>query len=206
MEEMDRFKTAWQRGAAEPSPDARGPATIAALKQRLERLHRAVRRRDRLETGCAAAGIVLFACLLAAFHGTLARLGCAVVVGGLILIIVKLRRARRFDVARRPDLAVRDFCLAELANVDVQIALLRSVAWWYLGPLILGVNLFVAGLAGPGAISFAYLAVSLLAAVHIYRLNARAVVQHLNPIRNQLAGILEQLATAEDAEPGRRGD
>jgi hypothetical protein len=113
-------------------------------------------------------------------------------------VIAKLHRAHSGDPARA-FLSVRDFCAAEMASVDAQVALLNSVAWWYLGPVIVGINLFFAGLAGVNLKSLAYLAVTLVVAARIYTINRRAVRQTLQPIRDRLATILEQLAGDERA-------
>jgi len=192
MEEMDRFKAAWQRQPMDAALDNDAAQAVIAIRQRLERLHRTLRWRDGLETGSAVAGMILFACLAGALRGALVRIGAVVVVAGLGLVIAKLHRAHAGDRARA-FLSVRDFCVAEMASVDAQVALLNSVAWWYLGPVIVGINLFFAGLAGVNLKSLAYLAVTLLLAVYIYRINRRTVRQTLQPIRDRLAAILEQV-------------
>ena len=127
-------------------------------------------------------------------------------VAGLALIVVTLRRARLTGLARRTDAAVRDFCVAEAANVDAQIRLLRSVGWWYLGPVISGVNLFFFGMRGPTLDTLGYFAGTLLLAVFIYRLNVRAVTRRLEPMRSQLLAILEQMPKTEEADQNRRDD
>jgi hypothetical protein len=198
MEEMDRFKAAWQRQPMDAVLDNDAAQAVISIRQRLERLHRTLRWRDGLETGSAVAGMILFACLAGALRGALVRIGAAVVAAGLGLVIAKLHRAHSGDRARA-FLSVRDFCAAEMASVDTQVALLNSVAWWYLGPVIVGINLFFAGLAGVNLKSFAYLAVTLLLGVYIYRINRRTVRQTLQPIRDRLAAILEQLAGDQSA-------
>jgi len=198
MDEMDRFKAAWQRQPMDAALDNDAARAVISIRQRLERLHRTLRWRDGLETGSAVAGMILFACLAGALRGALVRIGAAVVAAGLGLVIAKLHRAHSGDPARA-FLNVRDFCVAEMASVDAQAALLNSVAWWYLGPVIVGINLFFAGLAGMNLKSLAYLAVTLLLAVYVYRINRRTVRQTLQPIRDRLAAILEQLASDESA-------
>jgi membrane protein implicated in regulation of membrane protease activity len=198
MEEMDRFKTAWQTQPMDGALDNDAAQAVVSIRQRLEWLHRALRRRYRLEIGWAVAGMILFACLAGVLRGTLARVGAAVVVAGLVLVIVKLHRARSGEPALA-FLSVKDFCTAEMASVDAQMALLNSVAWWYLGPVIVGVNLFFAGLVGMNLKSLAYLVLTLVVAARIYTINRRAVRQTLQPIRDRLATILEQLAGDERA-------
>jgi RNA polymerase sigma factor (sigma-70 family) len=56
-----------------------------------------------------------------------------------------------------------------------------------------------AGLAGVNLKNLAYLAVTLVVAARIYTINRRAVRQTLQPIRDRLATILEQLAGDESA-------
>ncbi len=199
MKEMDRFKTAWQRQMADDGADVPG-AAVASVERRLQAMHRSVRRRDLLETGTALAMIIFSLWLMVTLHGTLVHVGAAVIVGGMVLIVAKLARARGTGASAGTDVTVRDFCKTELASVDAQIRLLTSVAWWYLAPLTLGVNLVFVGVRGPTLHSLGYLAVTLLLAAFVYRLNQMAVTHKLRPIREQLVAILEEMATVEQPE------
>jgi hypothetical protein len=203
MEEMDRFKTAWLRELEGASVDAATGAALGSVIRRAQTVRRTVAWRDGLETGLATAGVIFFAILFFTFPGSLAKVGCAVIIGGLVLIIIRLRLARGPLAASGRELTVREFCMSELESVDAQIRLLKSVAWWYLGPVTLGVNLFFFGVRGLAWQSFCYLGATLVLAAFIYWLNQKAVRRRLVPIHDRLRTVLDQLEASD--EPRRRG-
>jgi len=195
--ELDRFKSAWQSQEIEPSVDRAAADIVTSIERRLETLNRTILWRDGVETGSALAGIVLFGCLFFVLRGALVKSGAALITAGLALIIFRLRSSSRKDITRRADVSVADFCAGQAAALDRQIALLRSVAWWYLGPVIIGVNLFFVGLSGPNRASLIYLVATLVFAVVVYRLNISTVRHKLVPVRRELASILEELRHEE---------
>lgn len=191
--DLARFRSAWQRQPIEPSVDGHVAELLASLQRRFGKIQRAVRRRDGLETGTAVLGILLFTTLLVVLDGALVKAGSALITAGLVLIIVQLRRGGLHGSSGRSDVSVADFCARQVEALDRQIALLRSVAWWYLGPVIVGANLFFVGLAGARLVSLAYLVATLLLSLLIYRLNLRAVRITLVPIRQELVAVLREL-------------
>ena len=111
-------------------------------------------------------------------------------VGLTILIIALARRGRHKSQAQ---LSLAEYFRAERERVQAQISLLRSVPLWYLGPILLGANLFVAGFKGFFPEAFGFLVVSLLLSVLIYWLNLRAVRRHLLPMRRELDSLIGEL-------------
>jgi hypothetical protein len=167
---------------------------LAIVQSDARRLDRIIRFRDWREL---VAGVVVAVLILpAAIRGPwLTRLGACVILAGLLLIAYRLWHARRVGSAADPTLPVAEALRTELRRVDAQIALLGSVAWWYVAPLIGGAILMVAGRSASRAPWFlmVYAAAAVLMGWGIIALNSRAVRRVLEPKRRELIDLLAQL-------------
>ena len=181
--------------------DARGVETspalvdgeiLALVRSESRRLDRRIRRRDARELIAAAIGGLLIAPGM--FRGSLlSRIGAAVVIGGLVVIAVRLTRARNVDsAASDASLSVVAALEAELRRVDAQITLLESVLWWYVAPVLAGAFMIVAGSLGASRITLAYGVAVMLLAWGIVALNARAARRVLHPRKAELRALLGQ--------------
>ncbi|GJG85227.1 hypothetical protein tb265_04080 [Gemmatimonadetes bacterium T265] len=167
---------------------------LALVRSDARRLDRQIRRRDWGEVGGAAIAALLIA--PAVLRGApLARLGALVILVSLASIVWRLYRARRVDGADAADatLPVAAALRAERRRVDAQIALLRSVLWWYVAPLAAGAVLMVAGDRGASWVTLAYVVTAVLFSWGVVALNARAVRRALVPKRDELTELLAQL-------------
>jgi hypothetical protein len=153
-----------------------GGNLAATLKRRVRRLERQVFWRDIRETVAAIIGVIIF--------GMFAWYTASPVAA--IFIVAHLHRTRARVSAADPSLPLIAYCRSALDRVDAQIALLQSVLWWYILPILVGYNLVFAGQAGLAVISLVYAAATLAFGVFIYRLNQRAVNKTLLPLREQL--------------------
>jgi CubicO group peptidase (beta-lactamase class C family) len=86
----------------------------------------------------------------------------------------------------------------ELRKVQVQIDLLRSILWWYLLPLGVGVVVYNRGIAGSLWAWISYVAFVIALFVFIYWLNQRAVRKTLLPLKSEIEALLH---SAESGEP-----
>jgi hypothetical protein len=136
---------------------------------------------------------VIFGAMFLNFENIIAKLGAATVVLGCIYIIYRLNRARKDPKESLLDDSVRDFCQQEIERLNRQVHLLRSVLWWYIAPIMLGVNLITFGLRGTTPFSIGYLAATLILSWGIYELNQRAASKHLMPVIEELDGLLKEL-------------
>lgn len=114
---------------------------------------------------------------------------------GCVITVVRLYWARRrtLDQARPLANAIR----SELDWVRAQSRLLQTVVCWYLGPLGIGVILFVAG--GKGGWIVALIVTLVVVALYSWLavLNWRAAKQHLAPYRAELEAWLASLGNSE---------
>lgn len=169
---------------------------LALVHTGSRRLDRQIRFRDWRELIAGVLVAVLIA--PAAVRGPiLARTGAIVILAGVGFVVFRLWRARRVGGAARmdPTLPVVEALRAELRRVDTQIALLRTVGWWYVAPLLGGSVLLVAGKDTARApwFTLGYVIFVVLFAWGIIRLNAHAVRHALQPKREELSAFLAQL-------------
>lgn len=190
---LDEYRKAWQE---QEVPDRGAPdeeELLAWVQEKSEAFERKIRRRDLLETLAAVVVAGCFAYEAATSATWMARVGAAIVVLSSGFIAWWLRRARKAGPTRAADRSVADRLRAERERVEIQIRLLRSVLWWYLGPLAVGVVLFVLGLpSGPVATVVTLTIVASLCGV-IWWLNRREVRRYLRPRRDELTRLLDEL-------------
>jgi len=191
--ELDRLKKTWQNRPMDAFPERPVDEWAFSIKARLKKLNRLVFWRDIREIGLSLVLILFFGKLIWTARSTMSRVGAAVIVAGLILVIAKMRGARKKMRKCGSDANLIEFFSAERDGLDAQIRLLRSVLWWYIGPLILGVNLFFFGARGLSLASLVYLIATLILAVFIYRLNLMAVQKKILPLREELNRLLYDL-------------
>lgn len=176
----------------ETSPALDDGDVLARVQSESRRLDRRIRRRDARELIAAVIGGLLIAPGM--LRGPLlSRIGAAIVIGGLVVIAVRLMRARNVDsAASDASLPVVAALEAELRRVEAQIALLVSVLWWYVTPVLAGAFMIVAGRLGASRITLAYGVAVMLLAWGIVALNARAARRVLYPRRAELRALLAQ--------------
>jgi hypothetical protein len=146
--DLDALKREWQQ-SSQPTPAFE--ENWEKAMQRHRQLHRRIVIRDWIETGAAILMFPMFfaAGLLTASKGLwVSAFGCAWLCLFLVLIPLRLRRARRLQVAPDPTLSHQDYLGAERRALQAQYDLLHSVASWYLLPLGAGVLLVFAGIMG----------------------------------------------------------
>jgi hypothetical protein len=186
------LESIWKRqGALEPSPE-----NIIQIADALHSADRKFRRtiwwRDVRETVAA-----LFC---AGFFGFVGQtwLRWIAVASGLFVAayIVKSRIAVRF----RPEgLSLADRLQQMILETEMQIGLLRSVLWWYLLPIAVGIIAMVLDRAAASPRKFDpfhltnFLVIMSVLGVVVYWLNQRAVRKILEPRRSRLEQTLSDL-------------
>jgi hypothetical protein len=191
--ELDSLREAWQRqrvGAMANQPDRE---IMKSIQQRLVHLHQIIGRRDRREIGAAIFGALIFGYLFVIVNRGLSRIGAGIIIAGSVLIIVKLKLARKQQHDPQAQLNLTEFFLSERERIQAQIRLLRSVPLWYLGPILLGANLFFAGRRNFFPEGLGFFVISLLLAAFVYWLNLQAVRHQLLPIKRELDSLIGEL-------------
>jgi hypothetical protein len=193
--ELDRFKTAWQQqplegAAARPLEDI-----MRDVHLRSARLRRQIWQRDLLESLAGIVVIGFFGFFAWLMPEPLAKAGALIIVAGCLNVMLRLHLARTRHQPS-PDASAREFCTLELKRLDEQIHLLSTVGWWYIAPLVGGMAVFTLGSHGPAAARVTMLMLLAVLAAVVYWLNRRAVRHGLQPIRDDLARILKDMAAS----------
>jgi hypothetical protein len=194
--EFEDLPALWRsrKGPAGAGLSAALPEEIVERSRKLEAV---VRRRDRLETAVALAIAPFFAAVVVLGTSAAGRLGALILALSCLFIPLRLAHARRLFRPAPRDLSLRAFLAAERERLLAQRRLLRSILWWYLLPLGIGVVLLFGSRSSALATGiYGVVVVALYAG--IYRLNQRAVATELDP---RLAEMDEMLrAVAEEPE------
>lgn len=126
------------------SPTTKLPMYLEEIRWRAEELQRELRRRNRWVYFVAAAILTVFGACFAQTGVATARIGSAIIIAGTLYIVWQLWNGgapRSVPAGKGFDL-YRDFCRSEL---DRQCTLLRRIRYSYVGLLIPGLLLVLAG-------------------------------------------------------------
>lgn len=198
--DFDQLGEHWRRQDA--AEEGRDPVTeIRSIRERARELDRAVRRRDRLETGVAIVMLPLFVWVALTSPYPVSAAGAWILVAACILTPLRLRAARKARPLAGSPLA--EGLRAELTWLRGQERLLGTVAWWYVGPIALGAVLLVGGGAGSSVSKAIYTAIVAAGSAWIVRLNRKAVRNDVAPVTRTLEGWLADLEGGSEPEPDR---
>jgi hypothetical protein len=192
---FDDLRRNWNDEVNQPMIPTDWQPLLKDVQDRCAQLERVIQGRDLRE--------ILAALFVVAALGTawpllqtsrVAVAGFFVIAAGAGLITFKLLRARQ-----GPSLpfhaSVLEFARHRLAWLDGQIRLLQTVAWWYVGPLIVGCLMIGWGLAGFNPLAFSALALlDLTIAAGVIALNRHAVRTQLQPVRDEVARLIDALS------------
>jgi hypothetical protein len=136
---IDDLKALWR----DQEPTAM-PIHLAEIRERTTTFERRIRRRNRREYLGVAAVILGFGCYVWLLPGWLTKLGSALVIVGALFVAWRLHRrgspgTAPADAQGRTSIA---FLRGELIR---QRDLLKTVWFWYLGPLVPGMALMMLG-------------------------------------------------------------
>lgn len=158
---------------------------LAEIKSRAAAFDRAIGKRNRREYIASAFVTLIFGLYALILPHMLLKIGSLlVIVGGFVMVWQLSRRTSQPDPgAEATD--VRAYYRARLATEERMLA---SVGLWYIGPLVPGLAIFMAGLAGPFGSGFAFVAVAAIPALvfaGIWLLNRRAAAM----LRKQISRL-----------------
>lgn len=205
-DELDRYRAAW---ASRPlgRPLERQEDVMEEIVRSVKALDRRRLRRDLREIVIAAlaGGAGVFASALVWAVEPWAGVG--VFFWGVLAVAVAIWRAvamlRRRDRWAAESLA--GFCRDERRSLETQIRLMRSLPWWYLAPILVGTNLFVAATSEPPRTPLLVVfPLTVVVVVATYWLSRHLLRRDLLPLRAELdrclAGLEEKGAMSERSE------
>jgi len=193
-DELDRFRTAWgHRGIEAPLEPAKEEPTEGTV-QNVMLLDRRQLRRDVREIAVAAGASGAIAATLVWATEPWFRVWIFILSATAVLIavwryIVLFRRRSR---STAHDLA--SFCRAEISRLDTEIRLQRTLAWWYLAPILVGTNIYAGVFSQVSASVMAvFLPISTVVVAVIAWATRRSLRRELMPLRAELVHCLAEL-------------
>jgi hypothetical protein len=119
-------------------PAVKGEEMRTIILNRLEKFDRTIRRRNTRETVAAAAVATVFTYVAWGQHNGIGRAGSVILVLSALWIIYYLWRYGTEPPDPNPDQTLAGYQQALVRKYDHQIRLLRSVKFWYLAPMYVG--------------------------------------------------------------------
>jgi hypothetical protein len=164
------------------------------VQSRCTGMDRSIHWRDVREILAAVFVIGVFAAVWPLYRSSpVAILGVTLICLGAALIIYVLMSARKPEPLSF-HASVLDFSRNRLAWLDGQIRLLRTVVWWYVAPMFVGCVLLNWSVNRGASLAFGLQALIMFAiAAGIVGLNQYAVRRSLQPLRDDLARLIEAL-------------
>ncbi len=190
---FDSLPGQWRTTNAEVvSPQLREEALVS-LCRTVERTNATVLVRDIIETAAAIAVVPFFGVLALTVPSGISRVGSAIIFFWGMFVVYRLHHTRMSGQAKKNDLSIRGYYEQEARSVARQIAMLRSVLWWYLAPCMVGVNLVFFGQSDSLAASGVYFAVTLLVSAGIWWFNQHIVRKRFLPLQNEITALINEL-------------
>jgi hypothetical protein len=199
----DELRELWS--SQPPCGETKGEDILALVQKKIRHFDRMIAVRNLLE--CIAAGLVaiFFGWLGLRTHDLLMRTGFLVVAAGALWIIYYLLRYGNTSVSADPSQNLVDYTRALVGRYDHQIRLLKSVKYWYLLPMYVGLLITSAALsldrAKAGRLGWGDLAIpALYTAVFagVWWLNEVAAVGRLRKQRAKLLAMTADIRSTEE--------
>jgi len=197
----DALKKLWREQNFRSSPALPDEAQIALMKTRMKGFDKTISWRDYGEVAACIFIIVFFGWnLIFRNNSVLTQAGCIVLIASAVFIAWKLIGSKRRLPKAEPDAPVFDAAKVELQKIENQIRLLKSIAWWYLLPLFVGVMMHYWGAAASFGSKLGFSATVLVVYIFIYWLNQRAVNKKLLPLKRELESLIHSAETGKSLD------
>jgi hypothetical protein len=191
----EEMKQLWQNQTI-PEPDTGLAALVTTAREQHRKFQRTIFWRDFREVGVALMLIPLWIWIAVRQQ---APWTTYIMVPALIFVaaFMVIDRLRRKAGATPPNESVVEALESALREVEHQIWLLRSVQWWYIGPIFAGLVIpdlhrLLAGKDSAGEF-LRELGFDLLLGLLVWWLNQSAVKRGLVPQREELKALLEEV-------------
>ena len=125
--------------------EMRGEEMQALVLKKTARFDRAIRRRNLREVVASIVGAIAFIYVFWGQTFWLSRMACFIILGSFAWIAYYLLKRGSGPEDPNPDQSAVGYYRALIRKVDYQIRMLRSVKYWYLMPMYIGLMLLSAG-------------------------------------------------------------
>lgn len=189
--EFDDFKQTWKQQETPENLDHTQEQLLMLLNNKVISFEEQIKARDRREIFAAILVTVIFGVFFFVLPSIWQKTGSAIIVFSGILIGYKIKTAQRESIKQEtdPDTSLRNHLSHELQWMRQQKRLLKTVIWWYVLPLVIGIILFAIGFEGL-IFKLVYIGVVILLGIGVLWLNKYAVEKKHNPIIEELREAL----------------
>jgi len=137
----DDIRDVWQN-----QPVDNTPMPLEEIRSKARQFEKRIGRRNVREYVGAALGIAAFTFYIFKFPSPMIRAGSALIIAGMICIAIQIYK-RASPGTLPADAPLTESIAFHRGELIRQRDLLRSVVWWYIGPIIPGLIVFFLGLA-----------------------------------------------------------
>jgi hypothetical protein len=199
---LDHIRAVWHQQLEHPASRNEVELIARLVEQFAQDMERKLFRRDVTESSLALAGVVFFGWLAVRLPMVTGKIGCLIIVAGAVVIIAKFWHTRHAGRPPAGSLPLEGYLSQERQHLVRQIRLLRSVAWWYLSPTLLGANLIFWAISPSWIFSACYSVVSVMVGVFIWWLNQQAIRSELQPMLDEIDRVTRQLSFDAQTDRG----
>jgi hypothetical protein len=193
----NQLKALWQQQSVTESKVSPNQV-ITAMQSKTGLFRRRLERRDLSELIACAGIIIIFTIFYFTVYRTVvSRVGVLMIIGGAIFIGCRIVYARFANPPAPAGATIVESLRGELNLVREQSRMLRSILWWYLGPLGVGLFLCTWGLRGGVIYKISYSIFVAVLYAFIYRINQRAREKELLPLESELKALIHSAETGE---------
>lgn len=205
MNDEDELQKLWK--SQPPCGSVKGNDMLEVVQKKMQKFDRMIAMRNRLECIAAAAVVIFFT--WTAFHtpNAVMKVGSLIVAGGAAWIIFYMLRYGKANKTVDPSENLANYTQALVGRYDHQIRLLKSVKYWYLLPMYIGLLIMSLGIsiqtaqAGiPVWVDLIGPAICTIVFGIIWWLNEVPAVRRLRSERAQLLSIMNQYEVSTEAK------
>ncbi len=196
MKEQDELRNLW---CGQPlATGMKGEEIMAAVQNRIHRFDRMIARRNLTEYIAAGLVIALFSWFAFRTNDSLMRAGFLVIASGAAWIIFYLFRYGNGPVSADPAQSSTGYVQALAERYDQQIRLLKTVKYWYLLPMYVGLLITSVALYREHAAAMPWWSALIMPAIYtavfagIWWLNEVVAVGRLRQERAGLQSLKEE--------------
>ncbi len=145
MNGEDELQKLWK--SQPPYGSVKGDEMLEILEKKMQKFDRMIAIRNRVECIAAAAVVIFFTWTALRAANVVMKAGSLVVAASAAWIIFYMLRYGKSDVTIDPSESLADYTQALIGRYDHQIRLLKSVKYWYLLPMYIGLLILGVGIS-----------------------------------------------------------
>jgi len=193
------LKHIWKSYSVVDTISFKKPELKKELREKVNDLEVAIVKRDRLEIVLAIFMSVLFGFLVYMIPYTISKVGSAVILGSLLLIIYKLKFNKKNKIEKDLTLSYKDQLENQKLYLLQEVRLIDTFLLWYLSPLFTGIMLFIYGISDDilPAFKMLYAAGVFMLFMILYFLNMMTLRKTYYPLIKEIDKVKKQLVTEE---------